>query len=369
MRSFFVGGDELILDRELANQIVHEMMKVIPYNINVMNHYGVIIGSGDKKRLGQRHDGAIEAIHSKRMIEINENSENAKKGVNEPIIDGHEVIGVVGITGEPDEVRPFSRLVRAATLLLINQERHLKADQEAMKRKEEFLFEWFYKKQNYGVDFVESAKKYDVDLTQRHGIIWVNFRKAMDENDIKRRFYLGNVLKLEAHQMAWILSESEWERAEKILDKQREYFRKASKSRLRNQLDQARKEARKTLELGQRILPSENIYEYDMFKFFLEINYERHDRLENHLNRLHSAGDGVELIKTLQYFIESNGEMNMAAKKLNIHRNTLSYRLDKIYEITKKHPKKLLDLMELTTALCLSEDYWANAQKTSSQGQ
>lgn len=357
------------LDKELAHQIVHEMMKVIPYNINVMNYEGMIIGSGDKNRLGQLHKGAIEAIHSRVMIEIHEDTKNAKKGVNEPIIDGDDVIGVVGITGNPDEVRPFSRLVRAATLLLINQERHIKASQEAIKRKEEFLFEWFYKKQNYKTEFIDSAKKYDIDLTQRYGVIWLDFSKLMDESEIKKIFYLGNILKLESNQVAWIVAKSDWIKADKILYEQINIFRKASKSRLRSQLDNARKEAIKSLDIGKRILPSCKIYNYEDLKFFAEINYKRCDRLENHLNHLYSAGESVELIKTLQYFIESNGEMNIVAKKLNIHRNTLSYRLDKIYELTGKHPKKIVDLMELTIAICLGDGYWANAQKTSSQSQ
>ena len=40
------------LSKYIAQKIVSEMMDVIPYNINVMDENGVIIGSGDVKRIG-----------------------------------------------------------------------------------------------------------------------------------------------------------------------------------------------------------------------------------------------------------------------------------------------------------------------------
>ena len=41
--------------------------------------------------------------------------------------------------------------------------------------------------------------------------------------------------------------------------------------------------------------------------------------------------------------------------KAFIHRNTLSYRLDKIQDITGKDPRKVKDLLELYVALLLSK--------------
>ncbi|WP_306462766.1 sugar diacid recognition domain-containing protein, partial [Klebsiella pneumoniae] len=40
----------MILDSQLAQQIVDRTMAIIGYNINVMNQAGVIIGSGEKNR-------------------------------------------------------------------------------------------------------------------------------------------------------------------------------------------------------------------------------------------------------------------------------------------------------------------------------
>ena len=60
-----------------------------------------------------------------------------------------------------------------------------------------------------------------------------------------------------------------------------------------------------------------------------------------------------ELQNTLDTYIEENGNLNQTAKKLYIHRNTLSYRLQKIGEVTGKDPRKIKDLLELTLSKLL----------------
>ena len=56
------------LSKAIAPKIVLEMMNVIPYNINV--------------RIGNIHEGAQKAIDSKHIIEVYEDNEKMKPGVN-----------------------------------------------------------------------------------------------------------------------------------------------------------------------------------------------------------------------------------------------------------------------------------------------
>ena len=58
------------LTSEIAQNIVNRTMKILPYNVNVMDKEGKIIGSGDKKRLALKHEAAVEVIKKKRTIEI-----------------------------------------------------------------------------------------------------------------------------------------------------------------------------------------------------------------------------------------------------------------------------------------------------------
>lgn len=70
----------MILDSQLAQQIVDRTMAIIGYNINVMNQAGVIIGSGEKNRIGQVHDGAILALKHGDSVELTAESCVALKG-------------------------------------------------------------------------------------------------------------------------------------------------------------------------------------------------------------------------------------------------------------------------------------------------
>lgn len=69
------------LKEDTARQIVQRTMSIIDYSVNVMNEYGVIIASGDPRRLHQRHEGAVLALTENRMVMIDEAVAGRLKGV------------------------------------------------------------------------------------------------------------------------------------------------------------------------------------------------------------------------------------------------------------------------------------------------
>ncbi|MDN5332687.1 MAG: carbohydrate diacid regulator [Tepidanaerobacteraceae bacterium] len=77
------------ITHQYAQTIVDRTMKILGYNINIMDSRGIIVGSGDKKRLNTFHQGAAEVIRTGRPIEITSdmarNLEGVKPGVNLPI--------------------------------------------------------------------------------------------------------------------------------------------------------------------------------------------------------------------------------------------------------------------------------------------
>ena len=47
------------LDHDLAQDIVDRAMAILPYNVNVMDSQGLILGSGEPERINTRHEGAL----------------------------------------------------------------------------------------------------------------------------------------------------------------------------------------------------------------------------------------------------------------------------------------------------------------------
>lgn len=61
-------------DAKLAYSIVERTMKIIDCNINVMDARGRIIGSCDRERIGEIHDGALLALSQQRVVSIDDAS-------------------------------------------------------------------------------------------------------------------------------------------------------------------------------------------------------------------------------------------------------------------------------------------------------
>ncbi|XZG70061.1 sugar diacid recognition domain-containing protein [Chitinibacteraceae bacterium HSL-7] len=114
-----------LLSARLAQAIVTRTMAILPCNINVMDADGIIIGSGDAARIGERHEGAVLAISQRRIVEIDDEAASrlhgVRPGVNLPLrFEGH-IIGTVGITGAPEAVRQFGELVRLTAEMMVEQ--------------------------------------------------------------------------------------------------------------------------------------------------------------------------------------------------------------------------------------------------------
>ena len=338
------------LSREIAQKIVNKMMKTIPYNINIMNKDGVIIGSGEIERIGNVHEGAKKAIDEKSINEVFNEQDGMKQGVNEPIIINDDVIGVIGITGDLEEVRKFSKLVSATAVLLIEQ---AKADKEIQNReinKQNFYHELCYRKLEYDEIFLKRAKYYGLDLIKKFNVILV-------EGDIKSKEFIKFCKKqlqycfLENKRTVFFVRDDEHCRSLLNNLKDIEYITKIGIGGQENIISISLEKAELAMEFGKKIKPTSLIYSYDNLKFFINLIYKDKEYPISLFSNINKYGNNIELIQTLQVYIEKNGDINKVAKTLNIHRNTLNYRLEKIEKLTGKNPKITLELFELLCGL------------------
>lgn len=138
----FEGGFPVKIVHKLAQDIVDKTMKILGKNINIMDENGIIIGSGDKKRLNQFHEGAAKVIEENKKLEIYSKDINhlagAKPGINLPIEHNNKVIGVVGITGEPNEVSPYGEVIKMTVEMMLQQEFFIKRGTFGTPGKREF---------------------------------------------------------------------------------------------------------------------------------------------------------------------------------------------------------------------------------------
>lgn len=100
------------LTSELTLPIVERLLQIVNYNINIMDKHGMIVASGDVNRINHHHEGAMNVLSNRKEFIVNDSEferwEGTKPGVNLPIEFYDDIIGVVGITGNPDKVYKFA---------------------------------------------------------------------------------------------------------------------------------------------------------------------------------------------------------------------------------------------------------------------
>lgn len=106
-----------------------------------------------------------------------------------------------------------------------------------------------------------------------------------------------------------------------------------------------------SMEFGIKIKPSAKVYNYCDLKFFIHLSYDNKESLAVLFSNIDKSGNKLELLQTIQIYVEENGDINNVANRLNIHRNTLNYRLERIKQMTGKNPKVLIELFELLCGL------------------
>lgn len=128
------------VSKSLAQQIVNTVHDVCGHDINFINKKGIIFASTDERRIGTFHEIGREAADTQRIIEVteNDNYKGTSCGVNIPVTHNGLFLAVIGISGNPDEVRSFAHLAERITRLLI-REQELSGTAHTLSEKKRFL--------------------------------------------------------------------------------------------------------------------------------------------------------------------------------------------------------------------------------------
>lgn len=330
------------LTRHQAQNIVDKMMRDIPYNINIMDRNGVIIGSGNKARIGTLHAGAVEAITQRKVNEIHKDEQFAKKGVNLPIeLDG-VVVGVVGISGEVEETRPFGNLVRTTAILLLEQSIALEKQNLRNHMKQQFLSLVTNPDTVYTKELTEQALTYGIDLLKPSQIVYVEGSQGIPDDQAKDI----PVFKVSGNSLCFVVQETD--KQEALLAGIRKQYSQdyISISKWNETVAEGFIQAKAAIRVLRGVYFSEKMIYYSQCEFIADmVSLQKNDMKAERLAHLLRKND--ELTKTLQIYLNCNLNANETAQQLMIHRNTLHYRLTKIHSLTGKDPKNILQLVEL----------------------
>ena len=331
------------LTNRQAQSIVDRMMKDIPYNINIMDQSGSIIGSGNPNRIGTLHYGAVEAIKQGEIAEIYQDGEYVKKGINLPIKLNGEIVGVVGISGEVEETRPFGNLLKSAVILLIEQGIALEKETARKNLKHEFISGMEQPWTVYTPELADRAMTYGIELGKPSRVLYVQISRetSMDEiPDHMPWFRLSN-------RSLFIIEQDE-ARKEALLGQIKSQYADAfiSVSKPEDSIAKGIVQAKAAMRTLKGIFSGQKVIFYSDYEFIADMSL-LHRNDPKALSIVQVLEMNEDLLKTLQVYIQCNLNAIETADRLIIHRNTLNYRLGRIHKLTGKDPKKILELTEL----------------------
>lgn len=336
------------LSEALAQDIVDRMMKDIPYNINIMNDKGIIIGSGHPSRIGTEHRGAIKALESGEMVEVWEDQRYEKKGTNEPIVINQVRVGVIGISGSPEEVRPFCSIVRTTVVLLIEQGMALESMQNEANRKKAFLEVLLHHQGIYSQKLQKKALAYNIDLLLPTTILYIDH--AGMNADISNILLMYPSFIIE--EDICIILVQDVKEIKKVIKQllQSQPMLKISVSRHEAHIADSYHQAKSAMKAAHALHLPERIILYDQIEFLVKLSETELSGSEHLITKLEDK-ESVDLLDTLRVYINNNCSVSDTSAELTIHRNTLQYRLKRIHDLTGKDPRNTLDLFELTHGL------------------
>ena len=284
------------------------------------------------------------------MVSVLNHSSSIKPGVNMPIIFQDKIIGVIGITGELEIVEPFASLVKGSAELLVSQEYRFKERRVQEQLREEFIFHWVYKRDEYKHDFISQGKDLGIDIMKPRRVLYI---EGAEKNKLNLG-YLGSeeyVISLAQNTNIVLMLDnpSMINRAKQIIEDIPLIAGLGDADIIiRNSLRQARKAVAivRSFNIKNKIVEFKNVSYIDR-----ATKSEGDERLLGILEDLAKTEKGMDVLDTLESYILNDGEVVKVAKQLHIHRNSLGYRLSRIEEITGLNPRVYTELYQLITSL------------------
>src|SRR5690625_157699 len=130
----------------IFDSLVQEMNKLINEDIIITNEDGVIVASTIANRIGDYHEGAELAMKKCMSIvmtkELTKTLQGVRRGIVLPIMIEDQPIGVLGITGNPDVVEPYARIVQKMAELFIKSSSDQMTQEKMARNLELFVFDW-----------------------------------------------------------------------------------------------------------------------------------------------------------------------------------------------------------------------------------
>lgn len=382
----------MLISKDQMQRIVEEMENTIHHHINIMDESGHIIASTDSERIGMLHAAAAFLLDkSLDQLSVSGSDEAAfegsRRGVNLPIVIHGKIAGVVGISGEPDEVKDFGSIIKRMTEILISEA--LSKEQSILydNAKNTFIYSWLFEPcsdpealkqlelsgQLLGIDTalpriavvlkpsMNSPVPQDALITQQ---LLTGLNRLVS---LSAPAACGHVTLTMGSELLLLYCGHDSQAAARLCQTAADSFYSRNQLSLavgigtcgtgREELLKSCREAERAcfLSLHTRGCEVKFFTESDVSLLLQQLSKRRCEEYLSHLFPNCPKEELHQWMLLLRIFFDCSGSITEAAGQLFIHKNTLQYRLNKLKQLTGCDPRIYKEAFSLYTALTIYE--------------
>ncbi len=388
------------LSAELAQSIAKSSMEIIGKNINILDENGVILASGTHSRVNTFHEAAVDVIKTGKIIEIDKSQssqlDGVMPGISLPITFNGKIFGVVGITGDPEEVRVYGKLLKSTVELMLRDsflKQQLQVEAGARDRFihdllkgrfEEDMDLFSLRAQTLGYDIEVPRVVIVIDIIEINGVLLQEWLRCKAGGELKLESLTSDIQRKlrrtqEKHNMVtrvgrdrfailqFVPQDIKEKDLRKSLEKKTQELSNhlakvfgvtvsigiGSVAEKMEEFSRSYREACLILKVTRKIVGTPSIYYWDDVGFNIVLEYLPANVVELIQKTTIALDD--DLKETVKIFFDCNLSVNKAAKSLFVHRNTMTYRLDRVKKLTGLDPRKFYDAMHLYLAVMLDK--------------
>ncbi|WP_375088263.1 CdaR family transcriptional regulator [Peribacillus sp. RS7] len=348
----------------LAQMIVDAAKEVIGKDINFIHLDGKVVASTDPNRVGSFHAAALQVQKKGSVVEVtaNEAFKGARKGINYPVMIDQIMLGVIGISGDPEECKSLGFLLTKITEVLIKEQMIKSVIHSLDELRSSIVRMLIFENEKENTFMNEHLQQLQYELEERAFVAIIHLPGLNNASSLPVKMngiLLEQGIKLFTYlfpnQYALIINASQYKSILQIFNS---YFRSMNVSysigigSIGYLEELAKSYTHAKLALKYALSKKVTVCEYA--KLDLEMIMEN---IDFHIRKDYAAKLIGELseaeINLLHTYYNNNLSLKKTAEELFIHKNTLQYRLDKIAQKTAANPRDYHDSVKIYLALLL----------------
>ena len=368
---------EMLFQLSSLQAIVDNVSSLIHHNMVISNREGRIIAATARERIGLTNEEVRRMCEANGDIHIvgQDTKTGFLPGINMTIRYENRPVGAVGVTGNPEEIVEIAHLIQAMVQQQIYDLSLQNSRAERRRIISDFVYSWLYKSSaEQREEYMLRSRTLGLDITVPRVVCIIDSAQDDSPDTVAQRDQLNDriyqhvenrlamldekniVIMLNNRVTALLCAKNSDEALVTMTDVQKSIERHfgvrcaigISSSfhhfeSARNRYEVARQACKTSRENRDRTI---FVYgPYDLEPLLSTISAEDEQRVYDHFFRNYRSREQLEeTIALLDCYIACNRSISQVAAIMNMHKNTVQSRLDRIREMTGYDPRAAADL-------------------------